>query len=122
MLSIGTERLNRNIIESFVEYTVNCNFTSLRLDVIPNDILYGMCTISKENTFSIFVLEPFCVNSCNADPNSTAKSTEILEVVFLSYRQMNSGRTLSITKQCIVDTQNMKKGKGPVGNVKASTN
>ena len=122
ILSIGTEKLYRNIIESFVKYTVNSNFTALRLNVLSNDILCGTCDISKGNTFSTFILDPLWLNSWIADPNFTANSTDILKIVFLSGRQINKGRTLSISRKCISDTQDMKKCKGPVGNGKSSTN
>ena len=101
---------------------MNFKFTSLRLDFISNDISYGVWDIAKENTFVSFVLKPLYLNTQSADPNSTAKSTKILEVVLLSYQQMNRRGPLSITWKSIVNTQDMKKSKGPVGDEKASTN
>ena len=51
MLRIGTKRLDGDIVESFVKYTMYRNFTSLRLNIIPDDISCDMWDITKGNTF-----------------------------------------------------------------------
>ena len=122
MLSIWTERLYRDVVESFIKYVVNSNFILLRFNIVPNDVLCGMWDISKEDTFSSFILEYFCLNSKSTGLNLTAKTTEILEVVFLSGQQMNRGRTLSISRNRISDTQDMQKSKGLVCDGKTGTN
>ena len=75
MLCIGTKRLNRDVIESFIKYTMYSNFTSLRFDIIPDDILCDVRDITKEDSFSRFIFEPLCLDSWSTDPNSTSKST-----------------------------------------------
>ena len=82
MLGIGTKKLYREVGESLIKYAINSNFTSLRFNVIPDDMSCGVRDITKEDTFSSFFFEPIYLEFCSADPNSTAKSTEILEVVF----------------------------------------
>ena len=101
---------------------MNCNFTLLRIDIIPNGILCGMWNIFKEHIFPSFVLEPFYINTWSVDRNSAAKSTKILEVVLLFCRQMNRRRPLSNTRRSIADTQDMKESKRSVGNKEDSTN
>ena len=87
MLGVGAERFDRNVIESFVEHTMDSYFTTLRLDIIPNDISCGMWDITKKNTFTGFVLEPLCLDAWCTDPDSANKSTKILEVVFFSVKR-----------------------------------
>ena len=124
MLSIGAERLYREVIESFVEYTVNSNFTPLRLDIVPNDVLCGMWDISKEATFSSFILKPLLLEFLEYGPKLNSQKHGDSLGCLSSGRQMNMGRTLSVSRKCILDMllQDMKESRGLVCNGKSSTN
>ena len=104
MMRIGRKRFDRDTVKSFVKYTMYYNFTSLRLHITPNDMLCGIRYITKEDTFLSFIFETLCLDSWRADPDLTAKSTQILEVVFASSRKMNRRRALTITRRSISNT------------------
>ena len=51
-----------------------------------------------------------------------AYQRKISFLVFLPGRQMNRGITLSISRKCVLDTQDMKQGKRTVCGEKSNTN
>ena len=101
---------------------MDSNFTALRLNVMPNDISCCMWDISKKDSFTGFILETLCLNAWRSDPDSASKYTEILQIVFLSGRKMDGGGTLTITRKCIPNTQDVKESEWPICNQKTSTN
>ena len=100
---------------------MNSDFTALRLNVIPNDISCCIWYITQKDSFTGFILETLCLNAWGSNPDSASKRKKILQIVFLSGRKMDGGRTLTITGKCIADTQDVKEGKGPIRNRKTST-
>ena len=78
--------------------------------------------MSKEDTFSGFVLETLCLKTWHLKSNLASKCTEVLQIVFLSSREVDRGRALAITRKCILDAQDMKKSERPICYRETSTN
>ena len=72
----------REVIHSFIEAGMLRNFDARSFSIVPKDVLSSFWQKTKKDTFACIWLEFCTAFTMRTNPDSTAKGTEIREVVW----------------------------------------